>query len=735
MITEEGMKALVFLLLWVVLSGCVSKEKEILIKVWEFPRWRCKDGLDRFFWIKEKIKEFERMNPGVDIELTELSWERGEDKIRIAVASGYGPDIITGTLPIRYIEEGLIEPVDPYLKGEDLKDYYKGALEGFCYKGKVYGWPWFMTGVLMFVNLELFEKRGIHLPRDGRWRWSEFIRKIKSLTYDSDGDEVVDTYGFGFVVSPGDPSLWPIICMDKGEILSCDLKTFTLNSKEGFSGLRKLYELKKFSPPGAPGMKPADLWQLFLKQGKVACAPWGIWAIPALKKEEFPFGVMYFPTGERGEPITFVATSGFIIFRQKDPEKRKMCMEFARFLTNSENQRALKDYGVFPTRKSTGNIYEGDPWMSRAGEIFKDSLTLPPHPKWLKIDEKIKRNLQLALLGEKSLHEAMSDAAKEIEKILKEPIAFKEKESIHPSIYLIGVPFLLILILLLRRKTSMFILPSIVVIAVFLAFPLFRAFLLAFQRFEIGQGIFEGWVGFSNFRDIFQDKIFWKALFNTVIYTGITVPGNLLVALLLASLLYPLSKRLKAVFRPAYYLPGVTSVVVISMIWRWLYDPNFGLLNQMLKIFGLEPIMWLTDPDIALYSIILTTLLRTPGGPILIYLAAMEAIPSSLYEASKIDGAGAFRRWWSITLPLLKPTTLFLLVTLTITSFQVFGQVMILTDGGPGYATSVLVHRIYEVGFRDFEFGVASAMALILFGVIVGVSVLQFKFFRHYWEY
>jgi multiple sugar transport system permease protein len=251
----------------------------------------------------------------------------------------------------------------------------------------------------------------------------------------------------------------------------------------------------------------------------------------------------------------------------------------------------------------------------------------------------------------------------------------------------------------------------------------------------VGQGIFEGWVGLSNFRKIIQDEVFFKALFNTVIYTGATVPVNLIVALVLASLLYPLSSKLKTVFRAAYYLPGVASVVVISMIWRWLYDPNFGLLNQMLGAFGLGGVRWLTDADIALYSIILTTLLRTPGGPILIYLAAMEAIPPSLYEASRIDGAGPIRRWWSITLPLLKPTTLFLLVTLTITSFQVFGQVMILTDGGPGYATTVLVHRIYNVAFRDLEFGMASAMSLILFGFIMAISIIQFRLFRAYWEY
>ena len=296
---------------------------------------------------------------------------------------------------------------------------------------------------------------------------------------------------------------------------------------------------------------------------------------------------------------------------------------------------------------------------------------------------------------------------------------------------------LVVLFLVLRKGASvyLFILPSLFVFGIFLAFPVVRAFLLAFQEYQIGQGIFGGWIGFSNFREIFHDKVFWKALVNTAIYTGITVPANLGVALILASLIHPLSAKLKTFFRAAYYLPGVASLVVISMVWRWLYDPNFGLLNQVLGGLGIGPIQWLTNPEMALPSVILTSVLRTSGGPILIYLAAMGTIPPSLYEASKIDGAGPVRRWWSITLPLLTPTTLFLLVTLTITSFQVFAQILILTDGGPGYATTVLVHRIYTVAFRDFEFGLASAMALLLFIIIMVISIIQFKFFKSRWEY
>jgi len=149
----------------------------------------------------------------------------------------------------------------------------------------------------------------------------------------------------------------------------------------------------------------------------------------------------------------------------------------------------------------------------------------------------------------------------------------------------------------------------------------------------------------------------------------------------------------------------------------------------------LPGVRWLTDPNIALGSVILTSIARPPGGPILIYLAALDAIPTSLYDAGEIDGAGPLRRWWHITVPLLRPTTLFLALTITIASFQVFAQVLILTDGGPGYATEVIVHRIYTAAIRDFDFGIAAAMSLILFLVIMVVSAIQYRFFKSEIEY
>lgn len=273
------------------------------------------------------------------------------------------------------------------------------------------------------------------------------------------------------------------------------------------------------------------------------------------------------------------------------------------------------------------------------------------------------------------------------------------------------------------RHSYFFIAPALLLFLVFVFIPVGYSVLLAFQEFGIWGN---EWVGLDNFRWVFQDDIFWLAAKNTLIYTLVMVPQNVLVALTLASLIQPLSNKAQTFFRAAYYLPGVTSAVVIAMVWRWLYDVNYGLLNYLLSLVNIAPLPWLVDPGIALGSIILMSFLAAPGAGIITYLAAMNGIPESYYEAARIDGAGRLAQWWQITVPLVKPTTLYLLIMNTIYSFQVFTQVWVMTQGGPGYSTMTLVTLIYD-NFKRFDYGVASAQALVLFVIIMFFAVIQFR--------
>jgi multiple sugar transport system permease protein len=425
-------------------------------------------------------------------------------------------------------------------------------------------------------------------------------------------------------------------------------------------------------------------------------------------------------------------------------------MEFARFLVRPEAQRELALYGVFPSRVSAGNIYEGDELMARTQEIITAGQTVPRHVEWAKIDEKLQREFQLALLGEKSVEEALSHAAAQTRKIIEKSTERAATASagarpgrmlpVVSALFALGAAFTLCIMFLVHRGRAAsaspfaFLCPALTVFGVFLFFPLCWVVLLSFQEYSIAQAS-STWTGLQNLRAAVNDPVFTRAALNTLVYAAVVVPANTLSALVVASLIYPLSSRARSFFRGAYYLPGVASVVVIAMVWRWMFNENFGLLNSALGFLGLPGVRWLTNPHVALSSVILTGIARPPGGPILIYLAALDAIPTSLYDAGEIDGAGPLRKWWHVTVPLLRPTTLFLALTITIASFQVFTQVFILTDGGPGYATEVVVHRIYTAAIRDFDFGAAAAMSLILFGVILFVSALQYRFFRSEVEY
>lgn len=274
------------------------------------------------------------------------------------------------------------------------------------------------------------------------------------------------------------------------------------------------------------------------------------------------------------------------------------------------------------------------------------------------------------------------------------------------------------------RSGYLFILPKFLLFIVFVLIPIIWSLLVSFQEYRV---FGTEWVGFQNFIDVFHDDLFWVAVKNTLRYAVVVMPSTVIIALVLATLIHPLRSGLQTFFRAAFYLPTVASTVVLAMVWRWIFQTRFGLANYFLSLLGVEPINWLHSSAWALRSVIAMAVLTPPGVGIILYLAAMGSIPESLYEAATIDGANRFTQWWRITLPLLKPTTLYLMIVSTIGSFQVFDQVMLMTQGGPGYATTTIVHRIYNTAFRDFQFGYAGAMSMLLFLAIITLALIQSK--------
>jgi multiple sugar transport system permease protein len=231
------------------------------------------------------------------------------------------------------------------------------------------------------------------------------------------------------------------------------------------------------------------------------------------------------------------------------------------------------------------------------------------------------------------------------------------------------------------------------------------------------------WVGFQNFTDLLQDKLFWTAARNTFLYSfgAVTLgtAGALFVAILLNQKL-PGTTFLRVI----YYMPSIASGVAVSILWLWLFNPQVGLVNYMLSLLGIKGPAWLASQQWALPALIIKSLWAI-GANMIILLAGLQAIPQSLYEAAKIDGASQWREFRSVTLPMLSPVLFFVLVISTISSFQILTDVLVMTQGGPGTATFVFVYYIYQSAFQYLKMGYASALAWILFAIILGLTLLQ----------
>lgn len=274
-----------------------------------------------------------------------------------------------------------------------------------------------------------------------------------------------------------------------------------------------------------------------------------------------------------------------------------------------------------------------------------------------------------------------------------------------------------------------FLSPTIIIFSTFILFPVFFSFYLSFHEWNMFSND-ANYVGLENYKRMFESPEFWQVLKNTAIYTFGTVPLNMGFSLLIAM---ALQRKLvgKKFVRTAFFAPVVISPVAAALIWRWLYDPNYGVINYMIALFGAETVNWLNEPSSAMIALIIMGVWKTFGINMVLFTAGLEAIPTSYYEAAEIDGAGKLSQFWHITVPLLAPTTLFILIMSMITSFQVFDIVYVLTSGGPLGSTKVLVFYVYEYAFKFFEMGYASAVSYILFAILLIFTIIQIRVMKN----
>jgi multiple sugar transport system permease protein len=269
----------------------------------------------------------------------------------------------------------------------------------------------------------------------------------------------------------------------------------------------------------------------------------------------------------------------------------------------------------------------------------------------------------------------------------------------------------------------LFILPWLVGLVIFTLGPIIASFYFSLTNFEVVRA--PVFVGLENYDRLVNDKLFWQALKVSSIYVFTAVPLGLVFSFALA-LLMNQRVRLLGLWRTIYYIPTLVPIIASTMLWLWIFNPEFGLLNTLLRYVGIDGPLWLGHSQWALPSLILMSL-WTVGGPMLIYLAGLQGIPTDLYEAAEVDGAGRWAKFWAVTVPMMTPVIFFNLIINMIFAFQVFAQPYVMTEGGPRYATLFYVLYLYQNAFKFFRMGYASALAWALFLVIMVLTALVIR--------
>ncbi|MBB6674636.1 carbohydrate ABC transporter permease [Cohnella nanjingensis] len=270
----------------------------------------------------------------------------------------------------------------------------------------------------------------------------------------------------------------------------------------------------------------------------------------------------------------------------------------------------------------------------------------------------------------------------------------------------------------------LFISPMVLGFTLLLLFPMGLALYMSLTDWPLlGEHHF---TGLDNYRGILADDLFWKVFGNTAYFTVGLVPLNIILALLLALLL---SKKLPGIglFRTAIFVPVMTSLIVWAIVWKYMFATDSGLINQMLQLIGIKGPAWLYDTKLAMPAVIVTSVLKNVGLNMVLFIAALQQVPRSLYEAAELDGAGKTRTFFNVTLPMITPTVFLTVVMTVIGSLKVFGQIYVMTQGGPSESTKVLVYYIWEKAFKLYDLGYASSAAFVLFFVVLALTLVQWQ--------
>ncbi|MBI2870473.1 MAG: extracellular solute-binding protein [Candidatus Omnitrophica bacterium] len=692
------------------------------------------------------IGKFEEENPGIEVRLQLLSWDSGFDKIITSIAAGNAPDVCElGTTWVpKFSHSGVLRDITDEVR--DIRGEYF-LWEPTLYQGRVYGAPWLAGTRVMIYNRDLFSQAG--LDRDDPPKtWNELLEAVHRI--DELGPE---TYGFGIFAGEGD-SVWqeflPFAWGNGGEVLNKNHTASRLAERETIEALEYYRRLKEFSLVD----RQAQVNQLFAdgKIGIQISGPWNFTMIPR-QNPDLNFGVALLPRPDKPGGVGAAFAGGEILTILSNSKHPAEAFKLIQFLIRGDNAIEITklQQNIVPTHK---NIIQHPYFQTHPNQrtFFKQLETAvapPSHPDWVEIQEHVTRAVEEVIFRDRKPQEALDDASAKVNAILE-----REEDKVTMSDALITASILLPIFLFIAFKlltlrkgktreqrfifkrdyaSFLFILPWLLVFLLFGLYPLLFSVIISFTKYNLLTAHLS-FTGLGNFVSVLIDPEFHNALWHTFFFALGTIPFTIFFALASAVLINR-QVPFKQLYQAGLFLPVSTSVIVIATIFSYLYSPE-GLITQagnaLLDRFSLPhpDSSWLNDVHWALPSIMAMNVWSSFGYYMVLFLAGLQTIPHEFYEAADIDGAGEWQKFWHITLPQLKPIMLFVMVINTIHSFQVFPEIFAMTKGGPLGSTTTVVYHLYEIGFHRFEMGQASAVAYILFMIIMIFSLLQMRVFR-----
>lgn len=742
-----------FLLLFLTYSSgwAESKAKKVSIRYLTFET-----SYQQILGLKKIIAEFERLHPNIHVQL-----EPNSEASRIFLtdmAAGTPPDVmyVTNEFVAQLVaKQGLLE-LDPLVARDsvDFSLFFSEVTTALTIDNHLYAYPIHFSTNALFYNRKLFDQAGIPYP-DESWTWDKYRQVALQMTKDLNGDGKNDQ--FGTLI----PDFRLLIPSFGGSVFNADATRCTIDSPESLQAVSWAMSLYEKATPTTQQTQDTNEMQLF-ENDRIAFfmgRTWQLARLSATMKDANSWDIAPTPKGKIRYSV--LAVGGNCIAR--DSKHPNETWEFVKFYSSAAGQRLLgQQKNCVPATKEVA--FDPNYFMSpppKSIKVFTDAVAystidIPDTPWkiefgtriWDQVNESIRTR---RVTPEQGLKQIESLTNKFLDEYRARPIPVytnrrviveKVKQAIPYLIITVIVSFITVLIA--RKKYPwlegyLYIAPWIIGFIVFTLAPVIASFLLSFAEYDILTA--PRWVGFLNFKKLFADALFRKSLINTIYYSAVTVPLGIIFSLLLA-MLVNVKIRGSYTFRVIYYLPAVTSGVAISLLWRWLFNPDIGLINYFLNWFNIGPIGWLTSTSWALPAVMIMSVWGSLGGPMLIYLAGLQGIPDQLYEAADLDGANAWHRFRHVTIPMLSPAIFFNLIMAIIGSFQVFTAVYVMTaggvsiePGGPANSTLVYVLYLYRTAFRYLVMGQACAMAWFLFLIILVLTLLNFKLAQRWVHY